>query len=109
MGRDLCLEAKARADGYRIDNLRSALPINSSDPEARNKSVAAVCQAVVDLAPADPVEGMLIANIMAASDASLALYWKGWLNVHEHFDAGDKFLALADKAARTGGTLDRGA
>ena len=84
-----------------VNNLGSALPINRSDPEARNKSVAAVCQAMVDLAPADPVEGILIANIMAASDASLALYRKGWLNVHEYFDAGVKFLALADKAART--------
>ena len=44
---------------------------------------------------------MLIAQLVAANEASLALYRKGWQNVPEYFDAGTKFLQLADKAART--------
>jgi|SRR5215211_845447 len=79
----------------------SSLPINNSDVKASNEAIKAVCQATVDIAPADPVEGILIAQLMAANEASLALYRKGWQNVPEYFDAGTKFLQLADKAART--------
>ena len=80
----------------------NALPIAHS----KNKeSITAACEAVsygaMDIAPADPVEGILIAQLMAANEASLALYRKGWQNVPEYFDAGAKFLQLADKAART--------
>jgi hypothetical protein len=40
---------------------------------------------------------------MAANEAALALYRKGWQNVNvpEYFEGGTKFLQLADKAART--------
>ena len=53
------------------------------------------------MAPADPIEGILIAQLMAANEASLSLYRKGWQNVPKYFEAGTKFLLLADKAART--------
>ena len=76
----------------------SSLPINA---KASNEAIKAICQATADIAPADPVEGILIAQLMAANEASLALYRKGWQNVPEYFDAGTKFLQLADKAART--------
>ena len=49
----------------------------------------------------DPIEGMLIAQLMAANEASLALYRKGWQHAPEYLDARTKFLQLADKAART--------
>jgi hypothetical protein len=80
----------------------NALPIAHSK---NNDSVTEACLAVsygtMDIAPADPVEGILIAQLMAANEASLALYRKGWQNMPEYFDAGTKFLQLADKAART--------
>jgi hypothetical protein len=46
---------------------------------------------------------MLIAQLMAANEAALALYRKGWKNVNvpEYFEGGAKLLQLADKAART--------
>jgi hypothetical protein len=75
--------------------------MNHADIDASNKAITAVCQAMADMAPADPIEGILIAQLMAANEASLALYRKGWQNVPEYFDAGAKFLQLADKAART--------
>jgi len=43
----------------------------------------------------------VIAQLMAANEASLAPYRRAWQNVPEYFDAGAKFLQLADKAART--------
>jgi hypothetical protein len=87
----------------RLNNLTlNALPIaHSKNKESVTAACEAVSYGVMDMAPADPVEGILIAQLMAANEASLALYRKGWQNVPEYFDAGTKFLQLADKAART--------
>ena len=87
----------------RLSNLTvSALPMaHSKNNDSITKACLAVFYGVMDMAPADPVEGILIAQLIAANEASLALYRKGWQNVPEYFDAGTKFLQLADKAART--------
>ncbi len=101
---ELKLLGGGRADEWnmRLVNLvGGSLPIDHSNRDASNEAITAVCQATADIAPADPVEGILIAQLMAANAASLALYRKGWQNVPEYFDAGAKFLQLADKAART--------
>jgi hypothetical protein len=60
-----------------------------------------VIQATADIAPADPVEGILIAQLMAANEAALAMYRKGWAQPPEYFAARTKYLQLADKATRT--------
>src|SRR4051794_29221818 len=60
-----------------------------------------VCHGTMDIAPADPVEGILIAQLMAANEASLAMYSKAWAQPPEFFVARTKYLQLADKAART--------
>jgi len=80
----------------------NALPIaHSKNTETITAAALAVSYGVMDIAPADPLEGILIAQLMAASEASLSLYRRGWQNVPEYFEAGTKFLQLADKAART--------
>src|SRR4051795_8953806 len=79
----------------------SSLPINHSDAKATNEAIKAVCQATVDIAPADPIEGILIAQLITANEASLAMYAKGWAQPPEYFEARTKYLQLADKAART--------
>src|SRR6266513_4509798 len=79
----------------------SSLPINHSAAKASNEAIKAVCQATVDIAPADPIEGILIAQLMAANEASLAMYKKGWAQPPEYFEARTKYLQLADKATRT--------
>ena len=56
---------------------------------------------MADLAPGDPVEGILIAQLLAANEAALAMYRKGWSQPPEYFQARTKYLQLADKAART--------
>jgi hypothetical protein len=95
--------SKADEWNKRLNNLTvNALPIaHSKNTEQTTEAALAVSYCTMDIAPADPVEGMLIAQLMAANEASLVLYRKGWQNVPEYFDAGMKFLALADKAART--------
>ena len=100
---ELKLLGGGRADEWnmRLVNLvGGSLPIDHCNRDASNEAITAVCQATADIAPTDPVEGILIAQLMAANEASLALYRKGWQNVPEYFDAGTKFLQLADKAAR---------
>jgi hypothetical protein len=56
---------------------------------------------MLDIEPADPVEGMLIAQAIAAHEATMKMYRLGWLNNGEYFEASTRYLALADKAART--------
>src|SRR6478735_3226491 len=84
-----------------LNNVGSTLPMNHADIDASNKAITAVCQAMVDMAPADPVEGILIAQLMAANEAALAMYQKGWSQPPEFFQARTKYLQLADKATRT--------
>jgi len=84
-----------------LNNVGGTLPINHSDREASTKAITAVCQAMADMAPADPVEGILIAQLMAANEAALTMYEKGWAQPPEFFLARTKYLQLADKAART--------
>ena len=94
----------SRSDDWNMRLLNlvgSSLPINHSDAKASNEAIKAVCQATVDIAPADPIEGILIAQLMAANEASLAMYRKGWAQLPEYFQARTKYLQLADKAART--------
>ena len=73
----------------------------SNDEAASKKASMATCMAMVDIAPADPIEGILIGQLMAANDASLSLYRRAWHQPDGFFEARTKYLQLADKAART--------
>jgi hypothetical protein len=94
----------SQADDWnqRLGNLvASALPIDQSGGEEGLKASRAVYHAMIDLKPDDPIEGMLIGQLMAANEAALAMYRKGWAQPPEYFQARTKYLQLADKAART--------
>ena len=55
----------------------NALPIaHSKNKETITTAAIAVCRGTMDIAPTDPVEGILIAQLMAANEASLAMYSK---------------------------------
>jgi hypothetical protein len=112
--RSISLDAKPRCEhkdlgGSRADewNMRlvnlvsGALPIDQSNVAASTDALRAILQGTADIKPADPIEGMLIAQIMAANEAALAMYRKGWAQPPEYFQARTKYLQLADKAART--------
>jgi hypothetical protein len=86
----------------RLTNLViGALPIDQSNSDTAKAASSAVCHAIVDIAPADPIEGILIAQLMAANEAALSMYRKGWSQPPEFFQARTKYLQLADKATRT--------
>jgi hypothetical protein len=78
-----------------------ALPVNPNDEASATLATVAVYSGMIDLKPADPLEGLLISQIMAANQASLSMYRRAWALPPEHFEARMKYLALADKAART--------
>ena len=80
----------------------NALPIAySKDKEGVTKACLAVSYGAMDIAPTDPIEGILIAQLMVANEAALAMYQKGWSQPAEYFAARTKYLQLADKATRT--------
>jgi hypothetical protein len=80
------------------DRTSMALPVNPMD---NIQAAHAVISGMVDLKPADPIEGILISQLMAAHRASLSMYQRAWAQPPENFEARTKYLALADKAART--------
>src|SRR5689334_16834622 len=79
----------------------NALPINLKNSEFVCLVGSAAAAGIIDMNPADPIEGVLISQIVVANEAALILYRLGWLNVGEYFVAATKFLQLADKASRT--------
>jgi hypothetical protein len=46
--------------------------------------------------PTDPIEGMLIAQAIAAHEAAMRIYGLGWLN-GEHLSASARYFVLASK------------
>jgi hypothetical protein len=75
--------------------LRGALP-----GDGHTDAISAASSGMLDMKPIDPIEGMLIAQTIAAHEAAMRMYGLGWANIG-HFEASTKYLALADKAART--------
>jgi hypothetical protein len=78
-----------------------ALPVDQNDETGAVRATTAVYSGMIDLKPADPIEGILISQLMAASQASLSMYQQGWAQPPEYLEARLRYLALADKAART--------
>jgi len=88
-----------RWNGRLINDLISAIP-GGLAPEQRNHIAQAVITGQMAITAADPVEAMLAAQMIAANAASLDLYRRAWVP-EQSFEVRTKYLALADKAART--------
>src|SRR5918994_3345347 len=76
-------------------------------PEARGSITPATLEGSlgaltgqIGIDPQDPVEGMLSAQMIAANAAALDLYRRAWIP-EQSFEVSTKYLALAEKAART--------
>ena len=57
-----------------------ALPVNQKNKSIAVKSSVAVCSGMIDLKPADPIEGMMISQLIAANEAALRLYQLAWVS-----------------------------
>src|SRR5215471_9196481 len=85
-----------------LDLVTKALPVNQEKVEAVSHAGSAVMAGVVDMDPTDPIEGMLIAQLVVANEAALSLYRRAWTcDPADYFEAHTKYLQLADKASRT--------
>ena len=82
-------------------SIAGALPIDQRDENAVTRAATAILSGMIDLKPTDPVEGIIIAQLMAAHQASLSMYRRAWMQPPEYLEAQLRYLALADKAART--------
>jgi hypothetical protein len=54
---------------------------------------------MIDIKPADPIEGMLVSQLIVAHEAAMSMFRRAWRI--DNFDARTRYLALADKAQRT--------
>jgi hypothetical protein len=102
-GRLKALGGSARDEwNGRLSNLiAQAMPVDRNNVAACNEAATAAISGLVDIKPADPIEAMLIAQMIVANEAALGLYRRAWLNTPDYFEAATKYMALADKAART--------
>ena len=78
-----------------------ALPVNQKDEASATAAATAVLSGMIDLKPADPIEGIIISQLVSAHEASLEMRRRAWALPSEHFEARIKYLTLADKATRT--------
>jgi hypothetical protein len=86
----------------RLSNLiAQAMPVSRDNIEARREAATAALSGLADIKPTDPIEGMLVAQMIVANEAALGLYRRAWLNSGDYFEAATKYMALADKASRT--------
>jgi hypothetical protein len=80
----------------------SALPgVKSGDKKNAGEIGSAVISGQMDIKPTDPVEGMLVSQMIVAHEAALDMYRRAWLQPPEHFEARCRYLQMADKAQRT--------
>ena len=83
-----------------------ALPTSSetfSKERQSDEKVAAVV-GLMECKPSDPLEAMLIGQIISANATALELQRRAWVK-DQSFECRTKFLALADRSARTMATL----
>jgi hypothetical protein len=79
-----------------------ALPVDQYNADAVSHAGSAVAAGTVDMNPADPIEGILIGQLVVANEAALSMYKRAWACPPDHyFEAHTKYLQLADKASRT--------
>jgi hypothetical protein len=79
----------------------SAMPMDYQNKMEAGKVGTAVFSGMLDLKAEDPIEGMLIAQLVIAHEGAMAMYQKAWAQPSEYFEARTKYLQLADKAQRT--------
>jgi hypothetical protein len=88
-------------NNWLVSRTAAALPVNQKDEASATAAATAVLSGMIDLKPADAIEGIIISQLMAAHEGSLEMRRRACALSPEYFDAQTKYFALADKAART--------
>src|SRR4051794_18019165 len=55
----------------------------------------AVFSGMIDINPADPIEGILVSQLVVAHEAAMGLYRRAWAQPPEYFEARTRYLQLA--------------
>jgi hypothetical protein len=79
----------------------SAIPINHLGKVEQGEVGTAIFSGAADVRSSDPLEGILVGQIMVAHEAALSLYHRAWSQPPEYFEAQCRYLQMADKAQRT--------
>jgi hypothetical protein len=80
----------------------SALPgASARDKKTAGEVGSAVVSGMMDVKPTDPIEGILLSQIVVAHEAALDMFRRGWSQPPEYFEARCRYLQMADKAQRT--------
>jgi len=90
-------------DGFNnilLNQVAKTLWLGHSDKEAQIKQFAAAASAMIGVAPADEIEGMLAAQIVAAHSAAMECYRRAMLP-DQTFDGRESALKHAAKLSRT--------
>ena len=62
---------------------------------------------MVEINPADPIEGILIGQLITAHEAALSMYQRAWQLAPEYFQARTKYLRARRQGGTDGGYVDR--
>ena len=87
-------------NSYITTNLGAALPGGNEATDRGTRVTTAACIALMEMKPENPVEAMIGAQMIAAQAASLDLLRRAWID-EQPFEVRTRYLALADKSART--------
>jgi hypothetical protein len=74
-----------------------ALPVDQKDTETVSQVGSAVVAGLVDMKPADPIEGMLMSQLVIVNEAALKMYRLAWLNNAEYFEASTNICSSLTK------------
>jgi hypothetical protein len=96
--RDFGGAASDEWNSHLLGRVVAAFPDGLNDK--RPETIQAIAGAQLAIEPKDPVEAMLAAQMLAANEAALDLYRRAYVP-EQSFEVWTKYLALADKAART--------
>jgi hypothetical protein len=61
---------------------------------------------MIDLKPADPVEGILISQLTAANQASLTMYRRAWAQPAEYLEASAPISRARRQSSKNGVNTD---
>jgi hypothetical protein len=86
-----------------MGKLIAALPGGLS-PNRSETLIPSIATGMMAIEPEDPLAAMLAGQMIAANEAACDMYRRAWI-AEQSFDVRTKYLALADKAARTVATL----
>jgi hypothetical protein len=68
----------------------AALPVNQQNTAVCSEAATEVFSGMLDIKPADPIEGVLVGQLIVAHEAALSMYRRAWQQPAEYFEGQDE-------------------